>query len=210
MLARIGILKGLRSNNGPIVRSSVSPEVNGTDSFRGKAAGESNPLRLTDLNPTTRQAPQYAKRATRRSSAGQRCELRRERVAMLRKIALLTISAFGLTNIASGENKKTELGSAGTKALAYFEGIAERSLDVLVHEQRAALGRGEQGELGGKHGVGSQLEGFSGSSMSFVRGNAGAPMAIQRRIFSISAPLGRCLILLGGITRTASIVTKSS
>ncbi len=102
MLARIGILKGLRSNNGSIVRSSVSPEVNGTDSFRGKAAGESNPLRLTDLNPTTRQAPQYAKRATPRSSAGQRCELRRERVAMLRKIALLTISAFGLTNIASG------------------------------------------------------------------------------------------------------------
>ena len=136
MLARIGILKGLRSNNGPIVRSSVSPEVNGTDSFRGKAAGESNPLRLTDLNPTTRQAPQYAKRATRRSSAGQRCELRRERVAMLRKIALLTISAFGLTNIASGENKTTELGSAGTKALAYFQGIAERSLDDYLKRVR--------------------------------------------------------------------------
>ena len=55
---------------------------------------------------------------------------------MLRKIALLTISAFGLTNIASGENKKTELGSAGTKALAYFQGIAERSLDDYLKRVR--------------------------------------------------------------------------
>jgi len=55
---------------------------------------------------------------------------------MLRKIALLTISAFGLTNIASGENKTTELGSAGTKALAYFQGIAERSLDGYLKRVR--------------------------------------------------------------------------
>ncbi|PYU87461.1 MAG: hypothetical protein DMG08_28050, partial [Acidobacteria bacterium] len=45
-------------------------------------------------------------------------------------------SQAALTNIASGENKKTELGSAGTKALAYFEGIAERSLDDYLKRVR--------------------------------------------------------------------------